>query len=79
VIINAAAYTQVDRAEQEPDIAYAVNETGARNLALAAGEHNMRLIHISTDEAFITGRMPVWPHGTILPLPFRRRRWHWDC
>jgi dTDP-4-dehydrorhamnose reductase len=69
VIINAAAYTRVDRAEQEPDIACAVNATGARNLAQAAGEHNLRLIHISTDFVF-DGRQstPYRPDDAIAPL-----------
>ena len=52
VILNAAAYTAVDRAESEPDAAYAVNEAGARHLATAAARLGARLIHISTDFVF---------------------------
>ncbi len=52
VLINAAAYTAVDAAEADPDAAYAVNETGAGNLAAAAAAHRVRLIHVSTDYVF---------------------------
>lgn len=52
LIINAAAYTAVDKAESEREAAYAVNETGARNLAEAAEKASARLIHISTDFIF---------------------------
>ena len=49
VVINAAAYTNVDGAEQNIDEAYMVNVTGARTVALMAQEMGIRLIHISTD------------------------------
>ena len=52
VLINAAAYTAVDAAESDPATAYAVNETGAANLARAAAAHGARLIHVSTDYVF---------------------------
>ncbi|MFC1837598.1 dTDP-4-dehydrorhamnose reductase [Thermodesulfobacteriota bacterium] len=52
MIINAAAYTAVDRAEQEKDKAYAVNAKGAANIAKAALKANASLIHISTDFVF---------------------------
>lgn len=51
LIINAAAYTAVERAETEPDAAYAVNADGAANLARVASL-GARLIHISTDFVF---------------------------
>ena len=51
-IISAAAYTQVDRAESEPDLAFAVNEGGARAVARAAAELGVPLIHLSTDYVF---------------------------
>ena len=51
-IINAAAYTAVDRAEEERELAYAVNEQGAAHLAQAAAEVGAKLIHISTDYVF---------------------------
>lgn len=51
-IINAAAYTAVDRAESEPDEAFRVNADGPRDLASAARRSGARLIHISTDFVF---------------------------
>lgn len=52
VVINAAAYTAVDKAEQESELAFAVNETGADNLARACQQENIPLLHISTDYVF---------------------------
>ncbi|MBA4501532.1 dTDP-4-dehydrorhamnose reductase [Marinobacterium marinum] len=52
LIINAAAYTAVDKAESEPERAYAVNETGIRNLAQAAAAAGIPVLHISTDYVF---------------------------
>jgi dTDP-4-dehydrorhamnose reductase len=51
-IINCAAYTAVDKAEDDTELCYAVNVTGAKNLALAAAEFNCRYIHTSTDFVF---------------------------
>jgi len=50
--INASAYTAVDKAESEQDKAYAINVTGAKNLAEACKKHNAVLVHISTDFVF---------------------------
>jgi len=50
--INCAAYTNVDKAEKTPQLAYAVNATGVENLALACLENGVKLIHISTDYVF---------------------------
>ncbi len=52
VVINAAAYTAVDKAESDQEVAYAVNETGAKNLAIACKEQGCRLLHVSTDFVF---------------------------
>jgi dTDP-4-dehydrorhamnose reductase len=52
VIINAAAYTEVDKAESEPGIAYAVNADGVGFLAESACRAGSRLVHISTDFVF---------------------------
>jgi len=51
-IINCAAYTAVDKAEDEAEIAEKVNKTGAENLAVLCKEHGAVLIHISTDFVF---------------------------
>lgn len=52
VCINAAAYTNVDKAESEKEAAYLLNETAPRLLAAACKEHNAFFIHISTDYVF---------------------------
>ncbi|HWV16285.1 MAG TPA: dTDP-4-dehydrorhamnose reductase [Cellvibrio sp.] len=52
IIINAAAYTAVDKAESEQDEAFAVNATGAKNLAQAANNVDAAIFHISTDYVF---------------------------
>ena len=52
VIVNAAAWTQVDAAESQPDAAFAVNAWGAQNVALAARAAGADLVHISTNEVF---------------------------
>lgn len=52
LIINAAAYTAVDKAESDSQRADAVNHLGAENLAKAAQQSNCPLLHISTDYVF---------------------------
>lgn len=52
VIINCAAYTDVDKAEEEPDKAFLINGIGARNLALVSKYLDIDLCHISTDYVF---------------------------
>lgn len=52
VVINCAAYTSVDRAEAEPDAAFAVNATGSAVLAAGCAAAGARLIHLSTDYVF---------------------------
>ncbi len=52
LIVNAAAYTAVDQAEREPDLAFAVNRDGAGHLAAAATRLGARLIQVSTDFVF---------------------------
>ena len=51
-VINCAAYTAVDKAEDEVELAKAVNETGAANLAIACDANGATLIHVSTDFVF---------------------------
>jgi dTDP-4-dehydrorhamnose reductase len=52
VVINCAAYTDVDGAEANEGLAMAVNRDGARNLALAARESGCFFVHLSTDYVF---------------------------
>ena len=51
-IVNASAYTAVDRAEDEQQAAFAVNAEGPEHLARAAARHGARLLHVSTDFVF---------------------------
>ncbi|HCE4545595.1 dTDP-4-dehydrorhamnose reductase [Vibrio parahaemolyticus] len=51
-VINAAAYTAVDKAETDQETAYAVNESGSEFLALACQDIGAKLIHVSTDFVF---------------------------
>ncbi len=52
IIINAAAHTAVDRAEQEVELSYAINRDGPKFLAEAAQEAGAAVLHISTDYVF---------------------------
>jgi dTDP-4-dehydrorhamnose reductase len=52
VIVNPAAYTAVDKAESEPDRAFAVNRDGARAVSTAAARLGIPVIHLSTDYVF---------------------------
>jgi dTDP-4-dehydrorhamnose reductase len=52
IVVNTAAYTAVDKAETEPDIAAAVNQAGAAVMARAAAKLNVPIIQISTDYVF---------------------------
>jgi len=51
-VINCAAYTAVDKAEDEPDLAFKVNSDGPRNIGEIAKNKGAKLIHISTDYVF---------------------------
>ena len=69
LIINTAAYTAVDKAEEETEKAYAVNAQGAATIARAAGNANARLIHISTDFVFNgLQSTPYMPDDTPHPV-----------
>lgn len=52
LVVNPAAYTAVDKAESEPDLAFAANRDGAANVAAAAARHGLPVIHLSTDYVF---------------------------
>ncbi len=52
VVVNCAAFTAVDAAEEQEAAAFAVNAVGPANLARAAGRHGARMVHISTDYVF---------------------------
>ena len=70
VVINAAAYTAVDKAENEESLAFSINCKGPENLAKAANQIDAALIHISTDYVFDGNKVgfysetdPVNPQG----------------
>jgi dTDP-4-dehydrorhamnose reductase len=52
IVVNPAAYTAVDKAESEPDQAFALNRNGARVVAAAAADQGVPIIHLSTDYVF---------------------------
>ena len=69
LLINAAAYTAVDRAESEPEAARHINAEGAGNLARACAANSTRLIHISTDFVFDGSKgSPYLPDDPTAPL-----------
>ena len=60
IIIHCAAYTKVDDAEKEQDLAYLINAIGARNVAVASQLVGAKLVYISTDYVFQgTNRMDM--------------------
>jgi dTDP-4-dehydrorhamnose reductase len=61
VVVNAAAYTAVDRAESEAELAYAVNRDGAGHIAAASQAAGAPLIHLSTDYVFDGGQTTPYP------------------
>jgi len=69
VVINAAAYTAVDQAESEPQLAFAVNRDGPAYLASACAACRVPLIHVSTDYVFDgTQKEPYVETDPISPL-----------
>ncbi len=69
VVINAAAYTAVDKAEIERDVAMRVNADGAGNVARAAAAIGASVVHISTDYVFDgTSKTPYMPNDAVHPL-----------
>lgn len=68
-VINAAAYTAVDKAESDVDEAYKVNETGVKNIASACRQLGARVLHVSTDFVFDgTQARPYEPQDQTHPI-----------
>jgi dTDP-4-dehydrorhamnose reductase len=63
--INCAAYTAVDKAEFEPDLAHKVNVIGVENLAKNCKKHNTTLIHLSTDFVFDGEKLTPYSENDI--------------
>src|SRR5690348_14723654 len=69
VIINAAAYTAVDKAESEEELAFQINAKGVEAIAAAAARSGARLIHISTDYVFDGSKAGLYgPDDATSPL-----------
>jgi dTDP-4-dehydrorhamnose reductase len=68
IIINAAAYTAVDKAEDDEENAYRINCTAVGNLAKVAKTHGLALVHISTDYVF-SGELATPYVETDTPAP----------
>ncbi|NKX42225.1 dTDP-4-dehydrorhamnose reductase [Rhodobacteraceae bacterium R_SAG2] len=76
-VINAAAYTAVDRAEEEEALATAINGSAPAEMAVACAALNIPLVHISTDYVFAgSGDTPWAPAGATAPLnAYGRSKW----
>ncbi len=69
LIINAAAYTDVDGAEENVETAFRVNETGARNAADVAAYHDIPVVYYSTDYVFDGAKgLPYVPSDPMAPI-----------
>lgn len=76
-VINAAAYTAVDRAEDDEELATAINGAAPAEMAVACAALNVPLVHISTDFVFSgTGRCPWAPGDMTAPTnAYGRSKW----
>ncbi len=69
LLINAAAYTQVDLAETEVELAYAINRDGVAHLAQACEQADIPMLHISTDYVFDGGKQGAYDESDpVSPL-----------
>ncbi len=77
VVVHLAAYTAVDRAEDELDLAMAVNRDGAANVAAAAREVGARVVFVSTDYVFDgSASRPYRPDDPACPVnAYGRTKW----
>ena len=77
LIIHAAAMTNVDACETDPELAYRVNALGTRNVAVAAQQAGASMVYISTDYVFAGDRQePYWEFDDVGPLSvYARTKW----
>ena len=64
-VINCAAYTNVDKAEEEAELCFKVNNEGVRNLVKNASSYKCRMIHISTDYVFNGNKSIPWSEKDV--------------
>lgn len=68
-LIHCAAYVAVDKAEDEKELCFAVNEKGTRNLALSCKQHGVKMLYVSTDYVFPgKGTLPFETEDEKAPL-----------
>jgi dTDP-4-dehydrorhamnose reductase len=68
VIVNCAAYTAVDKAEDDVELCFKINSSAVRNIAEVAHENNLKVVHISTDYVFDgTNHMPYSEDMPVCP------------
>lgn len=68
-LIHCAAYVAVDKAEDEKELCFLINEKGTENLALSCKEHNIKMLYVSTDYVFSgDGDTPFEPEDKKAPL-----------
>lgn len=70
VLINCAAYTQVDKAESEREAAHRINVAGVQNLANYAARHGIPVVHFSTDYVFASAAGPIGESHPIQPINY---------
>lgn len=69
MIINCAAYTNVDACESNEDLAFKINALGPRNLAIISNEINAKIVHVSTDYVFSgEGTVPFREYDETVPV-----------
>ncbi len=69
VVINCAAYTNVDACESQFDLAFRINAVGPRNLAICAERAGAKMVHISTDYVFDgTATQPINEFAAVAPI-----------
>jgi dTDP-4-dehydrorhamnose reductase len=68
VIVNCAAYTAVDKAEEDVELCYKINSEAVRNIGEVAAENNAKVVHVSTDYVFDgTNHVPYSEEQAVCP------------
>ena len=68
IIVNCAAYTAVDKAEDDVELCYKINADAVRNIGVVAKENDLKVVHVSTDYVFDgTNYMPYTEDQTVCP------------